>query len=275
MTGAFAVIVAAGRGSRLKPFTDHAPKCLLPFAGRRLIDWQLTALRANGLEHIGIVRGYLKETLSGLGLQTWDNARWSETNMVYSLLCAREALLAANTVIVAYADIVYEPRHIAALLASEDDIAVTVDQNWLALWQQRFVDPLSDAESLKLGRDHAILDIGRKVQNLGEIQAQYMGLLRFSSAGIRMFIDYCDSLGTAVETLSMTDVLAGMIRSGATIRGVPISGGWLEFDGTDDLSAYTRMYESGMLREFLNVSVFAGMPHRSGTLEIANEAATP
>lgn len=274
MTGKLAVIVAAGRGSRLKPFTDRAPKCLLPFAGRRLIDWQLAALRANGLERIGIVRGYLKETLSGLGLQTWDNARWGETNMVFSLLCAREALLAADTVIVAYADIVYEPRHIAALLESDDDIAITVDREWLTLWQQRFADPLSDAESLHLGHDHVISDIGRKVQSLGEIQAQYMGLLRFSSGGIRKFIGYCDSLGAAIETLSMTDVLAGMIRDGTTIRGVPVSKGWLEFDGASDLSAYTRMHESGTLREFLNFSGFPGTPHGSGAPKTANETAT-
>lgn len=263
MTAALAVIVAAGRGSRLKPFTDHAPKCLLPFAGQRLIDWQLTALHANGLEHIGIVRGYLKETLTGFGLQTWDNARWNETNMVYSLLCARDALLAADTVIVAYADIVYEPRHVAALLATKDDIAVTVDRNWLALWQRRFDDPLSDAESLRLNQDHAIVDIGRKVESLGEIQAQYMGLLKFSSHGMRLFVDYCDSLGTAVETISMTDTLAGMLRSGISIRGVPISGGWLEFDGAGDLSAYTRMHESGTLREFLDMSAFPSGPRES------------
>lgn len=247
MNGTLAVIVAAGRGSRLKPFTDRAPKCLLPFAGRRLIDWQLAALRANGLEHIGIVRGYLKETLSDLGLKTWDNARWSETNMVYSLLCAREALLAADAVIVAYADIVYEPRHVAALLESEDDIAVTVDRDWLALWQQRFTDPLLDAESLKLDRNHAILDIGRKVRALNEIQAQYMGLLKFSSHGMQMFVEYCDSLGAAVEKLAMTDVLAGMIQSGAVVRGIPVNGGWLEFDGVDDLAAYERLRQSKSL----------------------------
>lgn len=249
MSDTLAVIVAAGRGSRLRPFTDTAPKCLLPFAGQRLIDWQLNALRSNGIERIGIVRGYLKETLSDLGLEHWDNARWSETNMVFSLLCARRTLLAAKTIVVAYADIVYESRHIAALLAAPDDIAITVDRDWLALWRLRFADPLSDAESLRIDADRRIRDIGRRVASLDEIEAQYMGLLKFSSAGIRTFVAYCDSIGSAaVEKMAMTDVLAGLIRSNVPVHGVPVEGGWLEFDGTSDLELYSRAAREGTLR---------------------------
>jgi choline kinase len=247
MSGVLGVIVAAGRGSRLRPFTDRAPKCLLPFEGRRLIDWQLGALRANGIRRIGIVRGYLKDTLSSLGLETWDNPRWEETNMVYSLLRAREALLAAETVVVAYADIVYEPRLVAALLQSPDDVATTVDLDWLSLWRVRFADPLSDAESLKMDRAHAILDIGRKVKSLTEIEAQYMGLLKFTRAGMRAFVDYCDKRGAAVEKLVMTDVLAGLIGQGTLVRGVPVRGGWLEFDGTGDLGAYEKLARENRL----------------------------
>jgi len=247
MSEVLGVIVAAGRGSRLRPFTDTAPKCLLPFAGRRLIDWQISALRANGIERIGIVRGYRKESLSPLGLEAWDNPRWEETNMVYSLLCARKALLAACSVVVAYADIVYEPRLVAALVASTDDIATTVDREWLKLWQLRFADPLSDAESLRLDRDNAILDIGRKVKSLSEIEAQYMGLLKFTSKGMRAFVDYCDSRGADVEKLAMTDVLAGLIGQGTGVRGVPVRGGWLEFDGTGDIAAYAKLGPTGGL----------------------------
>jgi L-glutamine-phosphate cytidylyltransferase len=248
MSGVLGVIVAAGRGTRLRPFTDRAPKCLHPFAGRRLIDWQLEALRANGIARIGMVRGYRKEMLAEFGLETWDNPRWEETNMVYSLLCAREALLAAETVVVAYADIVYEPRLIAALLAASDDVATTVDLDWLSLWRIRFADPLSDAESLKMDRAHAILDIGRKVKSLGEIEAQYMGLLKFTAKGMRAFVDYCDARGAGAEKLAMTDVLAGLTGQGTLVRGVPVRGGWLEFDGTSDVAAYAKLGPSGGLK---------------------------
>jgi choline kinase len=256
-----AFIVAAGRGSRLRPFTDVAPKCLIPFAGRRLLEWQLSALRANGIDQIGMIRGYKKETLDFAALPFWDNERWEETNMVYSLLRAREALLGSKDTLIAYADIVYEPRIIDALAKTQADIAITVDRNWHALWSLRFDDPLSDAESLRLDKTSRVLDIGRKVTSLDEIEAQYMGLLKFSAEGMRAFIDYYDRqvalIGVKAERLAMTDMLQGLIQEGTKIMAVPVNGGWLEFDNNRDLEAFEGLHARGALTPFFSTAAFS------------------
>jgi MurNAc alpha-1-phosphate uridylyltransferase len=54
-----AMILAAGRGERMRPLTDHTPKPLLPVAGRPLIVHQLTALRAAGIAELVINTGHL------------------------------------------------------------------------------------------------------------------------------------------------------------------------------------------------------------------------
>lgn len=53
-----AMVLAAGRGSRLRPLTDRLPKPLVPVAGRALIDWRLEALAAAGVREVVINIAY-------------------------------------------------------------------------------------------------------------------------------------------------------------------------------------------------------------------------
>lgn len=54
-----AMILAAGRGERMRPLTDHCPKPLLRVGGQALIEWHIQALAAAGFEHIVINHAYL------------------------------------------------------------------------------------------------------------------------------------------------------------------------------------------------------------------------
>ena len=56
-----AMILAAGLGTRLRPLTNHAPKCMLPLAGRPLIDWELQWLGSFGVTECVINLHYLPD----------------------------------------------------------------------------------------------------------------------------------------------------------------------------------------------------------------------
>jgi MurNAc alpha-1-phosphate uridylyltransferase len=58
-----AMILAAGRGERLRPLTDHTPKPLIEVGGRPLIEWHLQALVAAGVVDIVINLGWLGERI--------------------------------------------------------------------------------------------------------------------------------------------------------------------------------------------------------------------
>ena len=112
-----AIILAAGRGTRMKELTDDRPKCLVKLRGRALLDLQLEALREAGIEKIAVVTGYRREMLASRGLTEFYNSRWAETNMVSSLACA-EDWLKLEPCIVSYSDIFYDSYAVKSLMKS-------------------------------------------------------------------------------------------------------------------------------------------------------------
>ena len=100
-----AVILAAGRGSRLAPLTDHLPKPLVPVNGRRIISTILDALKAAGISTITIVRGYRGEQFDTLlaehpGLAFVENPVWETSNNISSIAIAGRAGLLEDSYVI-------------------------------------------------------------------------------------------------------------------------------------------------------------------------------
>lgn len=256
-----ALILAAGRGSRLHPMTADCPKCLTELAGVPLIDFQIAALRQCGIRDVVVAAGYKREMLTGKGTRMVINERWASTNMVETLFAAEAAF--GDDVVVSYSDIVYEPSVVQALVDSPHDVSVVVDKNWRSLWEARFENPLSDAESLRIDAAGRLIEIGKPAASLDEIQAQYVGLMRFKGDGIRCLRDAYQRLRDRAESekradnFYMTDVLMEMISLGTPVHGTVISGGWLEVDTISDYTLYSKMVGEGTIHKFFDPTTVA------------------
>ena len=245
---ASAVILAAGRGSRLAPLTDEVPKCMVPFRGRPMIEWQLGSLHAAGVDDIHVVTGYRREAFEDYDVTAWHNPEWDNTNMVASLMCCRALLEGLkDDILILYSDLVYEPRLISIILeASSTGFELLVDLDWLKLWSLRMDDPLTDAETLNFDSQNNLLDIGRKPQSVEEIQAQYIGIMKLTPRAAHQLLEFWDSAGDAPDwalgrcrtKAYMTDLIRGMTRMGYSWKTVFTKGGWLEVDTFEDLSRY-------------------------------------
>lgn len=235
-----AIILAAGRGSRMKSLTEECPKCLVELHGKPLLVWQLDALRGAGIKDIAIVTGYRREMLSGRGLVEFHNPRWADTNMVSSLACADE-WLKASPCIVSYSDIFYDSSAVASLIECPARIAVTYDPGWLDLWQKRFGDPLLDAETFRMKPDGTLAEIGNKPGSIDEVQGQYMGLLRFTPDGWEEVVRIRNGLSPEQrDRMHMTGTLQKVIEAGKVpIEAVAYTHQWGEVDSAEDLAAYT------------------------------------
>jgi choline kinase len=231
------VILAAGRGRRLRPLSDRVPKCLVSLGGRALLDWQLDAMHAARIHEIAVVRGYRARQVRRPDVVAFANPDWRRSAMVTSLVAAR-AWLRAGPCVVSYGDIVYHPRALEALIRVRADVAIVYDVAWRALWTARFARPESDAESLRVecGR---VTAIGDRIRNLRDADGQYIGLVRFTPRGWRRTEGVLARLqGAALRALEMTHLLARLVEDGVRVGAVPIRGCWCEVDAPGDVALY-------------------------------------
>ncbi|MCZ6712211.1 MAG: aminotransferase class I/II-fold pyridoxal phosphate-dependent enzyme [Gammaproteobacteria bacterium] len=118
-----AIILAAGRGSRLHPLTQNIPKCLVQVGGTSLIERALTALASQGVKEAVIVVGYKGEAIrdriglrfAEVDIRYVEAPEYATTNNIRSLWDAREYL--DRDTLLLEADVVFDPGVIAALLA--------------------------------------------------------------------------------------------------------------------------------------------------------------
>lgn len=237
-----AVILAAGEGSRLRPYTNDRPKCLVEYRGKPILDYTLETLRACGVNDIVVVRGYKGECIVRPGVRFHENPRFAETNMVYTLLCAKAEL--QDDVIISYGDIIYREGVLNTLLASKAPLSVIVDRKWKELWRQRMENPLDDAETMKLDAEGNIRELGKKPKSYDDVNGQYIGLLKIAGGACREILDFYESLDPAAsydgrpkEKMFMTSFIQLIIDRLMPVKAVMIDGGWLEVDAPEDLNA--------------------------------------
>lgn len=154
--------------------------------------------------------------------------------MVSTLFCAPNI---EHDTIVSYSDIVYSKNHIEDLLKQKGDIVITADNKWLNLWSARFENPLEDAETFKT-EGNVLKGIGEKNNKMENIQAQYMGLLKFSPKGWDIAFQLFKSLEKKEgDKLDMTSFLSLLINQ-IEIKVVFVEGKWCEIDSYNDIEVY-------------------------------------
>jgi choline kinase len=129
-----ALIMAAGRGSRLGGHSDDRPKSLIDLGGISPLELQIDLLADRGVERMIVVTGYAADVLRAAverrvaGRMTTEfvfNPFWSVCNVLGSAWFARDRL--AGDFVYAHADTVFAPTILDDLLATDADIALPID----------------------------------------------------------------------------------------------------------------------------------------------------
>lgn len=256
-----AIIVAAGMGRRLSPYTDDRPKCLVEIAGRPMLARQLEAYRQAGVTEFVIVRGYLGDRLAAAlaaepDVTFVDNPHFQRNNILCSLMCAAEHMSGPGGFLFSYSDIVFRPSLVRAVQETPGDLALLVDPHYATVYEGRTDHPIDEGElaEVKGGR---VLRVGKRVVPPAEAQGEFIGLLRASEAGaahmLRTFAQRKAELGMdapygrapRLEVAYLTDLLNDLIAQGADLRAAlsKAPDSWREIDTVQDLERARRVID--------------------------------
>ena len=242
-----AVIIGAGRGSRLHHQTDVIPKTLVEVMGRPMLDWILEALAEGGFERKDVVFicGYAEHVVRQRypDLTYVRNADWMNNNILLSLLCAREHL--GEGFVSTYSDIVYEGAIVHELLEAPHAIALGCDVCWRRRYANRAEHPESDAEKLR-AQDRRVTEISRHIPS-EEAQGEFIGVMKLTAQGAAEFLDAFDRAqsqyagrqwreGRSFERAYLIDLLQWMLEQGSVMHRADTSGGYMEIDTLEDLA---------------------------------------
>jgi choline kinase len=223
-----AVILAAGRGSRLNGIVRHGPKCLARVGERTLLERQIRTLREFGVSRITVVAGFCEAAVRRAcppGVEVISNVRHASTNSLYSLWLARHAL--DDGFLVLNCDVLFHPQLLGDLLEcryddallvcarggaepySPEEMKVHVRRGLVRAIDKELDDEMSDAENIGIG----------KFSRAGA-QALVAELNRFVAAGeVRAWLPRAFDAFARVRPLYVVES-----------RGLP----WIEIDFPED-----------------------------------------
>ncbi len=217
-----AVILAAGRGTRMKELTDELPKPMMRVKGTPILESIVRGLVANGIERILIVVGWRKEVVIdhfgdgsafGCGIEYVEQVVQDGTGRVVELA---KDFAGSDPFILSYGDILVPPAAYAPLAdftGVDGKLSVKIDED--------------------VRKGGAVFIENGMVVDLIEKPAAGQPTSPYYNAGIYAFspriFDYTAKLELSPRgEYELTDAIAAQVRDGLKIEAVELAGDWAD-----------------------------------------------
>jgi choline kinase len=175
------VILAAGRGDRIREVIGDRPKCLARIGGRTLLEHQIGSLRVCGIETIAVVAGFRADAVRracGPSIDLIVNPCYDSTNSLYSLWLARDLL--AQGFVVLNGDVLFHDQLLWDLLTARDEDALLMAATRGVVY--------SDEEMKIRVRAGCVADIAKTIDP-AEADGENVGIAKFGVGGAKLLVE--------------------------------------------------------------------------------------
>lgn len=204
------IILAAGRGERLRPLTDNLPKGLITLNSQTLLEYSLSALAACGIGKVIIVVGYLAgevksrlgASYAGVELAYVENREYATCGSMLSLYLARD--LITEDIVLLESDLIFDPSAIHTLIQS-------VKRNLILVAPCR-----GNGDEVFIHTDPAghLTGLGKQIVNEGNALGELVGISKLS---LQFFGKLCDRAETEFKQnnkgISYEDMIMLTVKS--------------------------------------------------------------
>ena len=239
-----ALLLAAGRGTRLGALTQDTPKPMLPIGGVPMIERIMTGIaRQTAIREFVLVTGYKAEVVeSHFGTGTkwgWgiEYVHQAEQKGLGHAIHTAHAQLSSAPFLMTYGDIMLSPDNYGRIL----EIYNTVQKpNLAAVMGLNYVDDPWAGAAVYVDKDNTVLRIEEK-------PAKGTATTHWNNAGLFIFepvlFQYTAKLQPSSRgELELPDALTALMGAGYTLQGMPLTGEWRDVGTPEDYTAINAEY---------------------------------
>ena len=208
-----AVIMAGGKGERLRPLTEKTPKPLLPVGDKAIIDHNVDRLISYGISHISVTVNYLAEQIESHFAQPRGDVKVN---------CIREPHYFGTIGSVQYVKNFYND----AVLVMNSDLFTNIDyEDFYLHFQQHDAEMSVAAIPYNVAIPYGIFQLeGRNITGLVE-KPKY---IYYANAGIYLIKRRALDEIPANTMFHATDLIEKLINEGKRVIRYPLNGTWID-----------------------------------------------
>lgn len=231
-----AVILAAGLGKRLYPYTKDKPKCLVELYDQTIIENQINNILYAGISEVVIILGaygkrveqVVTDNNPGLKITFVYNPIYESSNNLMSLWYAREYL--KEGFILLNGDVIFHPDMLKLLFEKEEQEALHL----LTSTKEEYDE---DDMKVQISEDNKILQVNKMIQS-ELVSAESVGMVRFPQGIIDLLLDITEDILYQKKLVKAWFLLAIelLIKRGINVYPVDVGGyPWVEIDYPKDI----------------------------------------